>query len=131
MSLISQLLSSTGTFDKLRKGHYDAESNCGWVKECEDVKNCIFNVCGPYMDAYGGAFYEGCVLKCNAKPNMSSIDDYLCDNPSLAYLNYGHTCPGYTPPKGTTFLILGREITLMQILIVIAFLALLFFIQQL
>lgn len=111
--MIYEWLTGTGSFDKLRQGHYDEGSACGFVKECDEVKGCISRVCAPSRDAYGGAFYSSCVLGCNDDRNMQTVDDFVCKNPETAYQLYGVRCEGYTP-KGYIS-VFGREITLFQI----------------
>lgn len=107
------MLTSTGSFDKLRQGYYDEGSACGFVKECQEVKDCIGRVCAPSRDAYGGNFYNSCVLACNENRQMQDVSDFACKNPETAYQLYGIKCPNYTP-KGF-IKIFGREITALQI----------------
>ncbi|WP_052592687.1 hypothetical protein [Aureispira sp. CCB-QB1] len=113
--MLSELFNSTHAFDKLRQGYYDEESQCGWVTECQDTKNCIARVCAPHRDAYGGTFYNSCVLACNENTGMQKLEDFVCKNPATAYKLYGITCPGYVP--GGVISLFGRDIKVSQILI--------------
>ena len=114
MSLIAWLLETTGSFDKVRKGGYDLGSACGFVQECEDVKDCINSVCVPISDIYGGEIYANCVSYCNYDNNMESIGDLFCENPKQAYEIYGYECEGYDPLIGNTISLFGFNITYIQ-----------------
>ncbi len=111
--MIFEMLTATGSFDKLRQGYYDEGSACGFVTECEDIKRCIGRVCAPNRDAYGGNFYNSCVLACNANKNMQKVEDFVCKNPETAYQLYGIKCEGYKP--GGAISIFGRDITYIQL----------------
>lgn len=113
MSFFVSLLNNTGSFDQLLQGHYDENSNCGWVTECDEIKSCIGRVCAPYRDAYGGTVFDSCVLACNNNRSMADWDDFFCKNPATAWKVYGYKCPDYTP--GNAISILGKDITFLQI----------------
>ena len=113
--MLAELLNSTHAFDLLRQGYYDEESQCGFIKECKEIKGCIGRVCAPNRDAYGGTFHNGCVLSCNEDSSMETLEDFVCKNPETAYRLYGITCPGYKP--GNAISIFGRDISTSQILI--------------
>ncbi|WMX17487.1 hypothetical protein [Aureispira sp. CCB-E] len=131
MSLLSSLLTSTGSFDKLRQGYYDEGSACGFVTECQETKDCMFRVCAPHQDAYGGTFFENCIRACNEDRFMQTLEDYVCKNPQQAWELYGITCEGYKAraSKGS-FKILGREFTFLQIASAILLMILIYIIIQ-
>lgn len=93
MSFFLSIVQNTGSFDKLTRGGYSVTSACGFVQECEDVKNCIRRVCEPNKDAYGGTFYDGCVQACNGDYTIASVEQYVCQNPETANV-YGVDCGG-------------------------------------
>lgn len=111
--MIFEMLTSTGSFDKLRQGYWDEGSACGFVPECQETKDCIFRVCAPQRDAYGGAFYNSCVMACNENRFMQNIEEFVCKNPQTAYKLYGIKCPGYKP--GGAISLFGRDVTYIQL----------------
>lgn len=126
--MLNELLNGTHAFDKLRQGYYDEESQCAFVQECQQVKNCIGRVCAPHRDAYGGTFYNGCVLSCNENNKMQTLEDYVCKNPATAYKLYGITCPGYVP--GSSVSLLGRDFKISSIIISILLFVIVFIIVK-
>ncbi|BDS10094.1 hypothetical protein [Aureispira anguillae] len=130
MSLIGSLLSNTGSFDKMRQGYYDEGSACGFVTECQETKDCIFRICAPNQDAYGGIFYESCVRACNADRSMDKVEDFLCQNPQNAWDLYGVSCPDFEPRISGSINILGREFTLLQLASAVLLMILIYIIIQ-
>ncbi len=131
MSFLNALIRNNNLFDNLTQGGYDAQSVCGSEQKCYDVKGCIGRVCAPNMDAYGGAFYQGCVDACNQDPSLADAEEFLCDNPNVAYKTYGVVCPGYDPdnPPGTINLF-GATISYTQIAILVVLGVLLYIISK-
>jgi len=115
--MLSEILNSTSAYDLLRQGYYDESSQCAFVQKCKSVKGCIGRVCAPNRDAYGGTFYNGCVLACNEDTSMDNLESFVCKNPETAYKLYGITCPGYKP--GSAISLFGRDISQFKILIAV------------
>ncbi len=131
MSLLSSLLTSTGSFDKLRQGYYDEGSACGFVTECQETKDCIFRVCSPAQSAYDGIVFESCVQSCNEDRFMKTPEDFLCKNPQMAWELYNVQCEGYeTRTSRGSLKILGREFTFLQIASAILLMILIYIIIQ-
>lgn len=89
-----------GLFDLFFDGRWSENSSCGFDQSCHDTKDCIFRVCSPYRDQYGGVFYDSCVNVCNQDPYINDIEGVICDNPSNALRLYGYRCSGYEGEKG-------------------------------
>lgn len=120
---------NVGVFDNLTQGRYDANSSCGFVQECEEVKDCIGRVCSPYQDAYSGAFYNGCVDACNNDPTIS-LELFMCENPQVAWETYGYACPNYIPGQGGGLTLAGRQVSFLQIAIVLVVFIIIFLVVQ-
>lgn len=131
MSLAASLLNMTGSFDKIRNGYYDEGSACGFVTECQEIKDCMFRVCSPNQDAYGGVFYENCIRACNENKSMQTVEDFVCKNPQMAWDLYGIVCEGeeLRASKGSVKL-LGREFSFLQIASAVLLLILIYIIIQ-
>lgn len=131
MSLLSSLLTSTGSFDKIRQGYYDEGSACGFVTECQEAKDCMFRVCAPHQDAYGGTFWENCIRACNEDRHMERLEDFVCKNPQTAWDLYGVACEGeeVRASKGSMRLF-GREFTFLQIASAVLLMVLIYVIIQ-
>jgi len=128
MSLIAWLLESTGSFDKLRQGRYDEGSACGFVQECEDVKDCIFRICTPHNAAYGGQFYDDCINFCNSNPDSPDVGSFLCEDPQNAWNLYNYECKGENVKKQGTINILGRDVKIINVASFVVFVFVLYFI---
>ena len=130
MSLFLWIVKSTGSFDKLTQGGYDLESACGFVDECEKVKDCINRVCVPISDVYGGEIYKNCQNYCNYNYNMESIGELLCDDPQKAYDLYNYKCKGFEPSISDGFKFFGFYISYINLASFILFCFIIYFIYK-
>lgn len=130
MSLIAWLLETTGSFDKLRQGRYDEGSACGAVPECDKVKDCIFRVCTPINDVYGGQVYDDCINHCNQNSESESIGDMFCKDPQKAWDIYGYECKGQNFSTAGSIKIFGTRISYLEIGIALLFCLVLYIIYK-
>ena len=116
MSLEAWLLDITGSFDKVRKGRYDEGSACGFVQECEEIKECFRRVCTPNREAYGGGVYDDCISYCNYDPKMQDIKEMFCQQPDNAWQLYNIKCEGFEGKAKAGYInIFGTHISILAI----------------
>ncbi len=89
-----------GLFDNFFDGRWSESSSCGFDQDCHRTKDCIFRVCSPNRDLYGGVLYDSCVNYCNQDSSAQSIQEMICDNPENALKVYGYRCSGYNGKQG-------------------------------